>query len=106
MTSKVPDERLRVVDDALDDSKMSGLPAAVQLVVADIAETAREGLSATARMAVLGEMMEVERTALCGPIHAKDSDRHYERRGTTPTLMVLGGRKVPIRRPLMHATDG
>lgn len=108
MTSKVSDEQLRVVDD-LDDIEVSSLPAVVQLAVGDIAEAAREGLlalSVTAGMAVLGEMMEAERTALCGPIHAKDSGGDYERNGTTPTSVVLGGRKVPIRRPRVHATDG
>jgi len=63
-------------------------------------------LSVTAGLAVLGEMMEAERTALCGPVNAKVPGREFVRGGSTATSVVLGGRKVPIRRPRVAATDG
>src|SRR5680860_1193649 len=50
--------------------------------------------------------MESERTVLCGPIHAKDPGREATRGGTTETSVVLGGRRVPIRRPRARRTDG
>jgi transposase-like protein len=57
-------------------------------------------------MAVLAEMMELDRTELCGPRDAKKPDREFVRNGTAPSSVVLGGRRVPIRRPRVAATDG
>jgi len=102
-----------VVDEVADlgdmDEAVSRLPDEVRVALADIAEAAREGLlalSVSCGMAVLAEMMETERTVLCGPIHANDPDRVATRGGTTPTSVVLGSRRVPIRRPRAHRTDG
>ena len=108
MEQNVSDEKARVVEH-VEDTGLSRLPDEVQLALADIASVAREGLlalSVTAGLAVLGEMMEAERTGLCGPRDAKDPGREFGRNGTAPTSVVLGGRKVPIRRPRVHATDG
>ena len=110
MTRNVSEKKLRVVD-VVDEAELgeSRLPDEVQLALADIAHVAREGLlalSVTAGLAVLGEMMEAERTALCGPVHTKEPGRLFTRGGSTPTSVVLGGRKVPIRRPRVAATDG
>jgi transposase-like protein len=108
MEKNVSDEKARVADH-VEDAGLSRLPDEVTLALADIGEVAREGLlalSVTAGLAVLGEMMEAERTGLCGPRDAKDSDRRFGRNGTAPTSVVLGGRKVPIRRPRVHANDG
>ena len=68
MSRNVSDETARVVDH-VDDAGLSRLPDEVLLALADIGEVAREGLlalSVTAGLAVLGEMMEAERTGLCG----------------------------------------
>jgi putative transposase len=95
--------------DGADDEIVAGLPDEVRLALVGIAEAAREGLlalSVTAGMAVLGELMELDRVALCGPRDAKDPNREFVRNGTTPTSVVLGGRRVPIRRPRVTATDG
>ena len=108
MARNISEKKVRVVDEVAD-SELGRLPDEVQLALADIAEIAREGLlalSVSAGLAVLGEMMEVERTGFCGPRDAKDPDRAYVRGGSTPTSVVLGGRKVPIRRPRVAATDG
>lgn len=99
---------VRLVDE-LDDGTVEGLPEAAQLALAGIAEAAREGLlalSVTAGLAVLAEMLELDRTALCGPKDAKNPEREYVRNGTTATSVVLGGRRVPVRRPRVAATDG
>lgn len=102
-----------VVDGVADggdvDETVSRLPDEVQVALADIAEVAREGLlalSVSTGLAVLGEMMEAERTELCGPIHAKDPARVATRGGTTETSVVLGGRRVPVRRPRARWVDG
>lgn len=102
-----------VVDEVADvgdmDQAVGRLPDEVQLVLSDIAGVAREGLlalSVSTGLAVLAEMMETERTGLCGPIHEKNPDRVATRGGSTPTSVVLGGRRVPVRRPRVHRTDG
>ena len=47
-----------------------------------------------------------ERTAPGGLRDAKDPDREFVRNGTMARSVVWGGRKVPIRRPRVAATDG
>lgn len=48
---------------------------------------------------VLEAMLEDDRTAVCGPRYAHQPDRHAYRAGHAPSEVVLGGRKVAIRRP-------
>lgn len=98
-----------VADDGDVDEMVNRLPDEVAVALADIAGVAREGLlalSVSTGLAVLTEMMETERTVLCGPIHAKDPDREATRGGTTQTSVVLGGRRVRVRRPRARRTDG
>ena len=54
---------------------------------------------------VLDVMLEEDRTTLCGPRYAHQSDRSAARAGTVPSEVVLGGRTVAIRRPRVRA-DG
>ena len=108
MEENVSDCEAGVVDRGVDGG-LSRLPDEVRLVLADIGEVAREGLlalSVTAGLAVLSEMMEAERTALCGRRDVKNPGRDFTRGGTTATPVVLGGRRVPIRRPRVAAADG
>ncbi len=107
MEQNVSDMETCVVDH-VEDTGLSRLPDEVALALTDIGEVAREGLlalSVTAGLAVLAEMMEAERTGLCGPRDVKNPDRVFTRGGTTATSVVLGGRKVPIRRPRVAAAD-
>lgn len=48
---------------------------------------------------VLHAMLEADRVALCGRWHAHRADRSASRAGHVPSEVVLGGRKVRIRRP-------
>ena len=66
-------------------------------------QSAFYGLCVNAGKAVLGAMMEAERTALCGPKGVPDSRRTAYRGGHTHTSVVLGGRRIAIRRPRAHA---
>jgi transposase-like protein len=52
---------------------------------------------------VLDAMLEEDRTAICGPRYAHQSDRVATRAGTAVGEVVLGGRKVAIRRPRVRA---
>jgi putative transposase len=52
---------------------------------------------------VLDAMLEEDRTALCGPRDVHDAGRGAARAGTTPSEVVLGGRKVSVQRPRVRA---
>ena len=48
---------------------------------------------------VLEAMLEEDRTAVCGPRYAHQPERQAYRAGHTPSQVVLGGRKIAMRRP-------
>lgn len=50
-------------------------------------------------------MLEEDRTAICGRRYAHDADRRASRAGAVSSEVVLGGRKVAVRRPRVRA-DG
>jgi putative transposase len=52
-----------------------------------------------AGLQVLQEMLEADRAAMCGPRYQHRRQRQVSRAGTTASEVVLGGRKVAIRRP-------
>src|SRR2546422_971032 len=55
---------------------------------------------------VFTAMLEEDRTAICGPRYAHEPDRPASRAGTTPSEVVLGGRKVLIQRPRVRTEAG
>ncbi|HKN58540.1 MAG TPA: transposase, partial [Gemmatimonadaceae bacterium] len=57
------------------------------------------------RVKVLTTMLEADRTAICGPRYQHQIERKATRAGTVPSEVVLGGRKVQIRRPRVRAND-
>jgi putative transposase len=52
---------------------------------------------------VLETMLEEDRTRICGPRYTHDAARHASRAGTVGSEVVLGGRKVALRRPRVRA---
>jgi putative transposase len=52
---------------------------------------------------VLEAMLDEDRTAVCGPRYVHRADRAAVRAGTTRSDVVLGGRKVQVRRPRVRA---
>ena len=75
----------------------------------DIAAVAREGLlamSVAVGLQVMAELMDDEVTAVVGPKHAKLTDRTAVRHASTAGSVVLGGRKITVRRPRARTTDG
>jgi putative transposase len=60
-------------------------------------------LAVRAGLQVLEAMMEEDRVAICGPRYAHDPDRGASRAGTVASEVVLGGRKVAMRRPRVRA---
>jgi transposase-like protein len=63
------------------------------------------GLCINAGQAVLGAMMEVERTALCGAKGVPAAERSAYRGGHTRSSVVLGGRRIAIARPRARAIE-
>jgi len=60
-------------------------------------------LAVRSGLKVLETMLEEDRTAVCGPRYAHQVDRVATRMGTVASEVVLGGRKVPLRRPRVRA---
>jgi putative transposase len=85
------------------------LPEAVQVAMADLAGTVREGLLAFAvgtGLQVMQVMMEHDVTALAGPKGRWNPDRVAKRHGYDDGEASLGGRRVPLRRPRVRSADG
>jgi putative transposase len=55
---------------------------------------------------VFTTMLEEDRTGICGPRYAHEPERPASRAGTTPSEVVLGGRKVAIQRPRVRTAAG
>ena len=60
-------------------------------------------LAVASGLKVLTTMLEADRTAICGPRYAHLTERAASRAGTVAGEVVLGGRKVQIRRPRVRA---
>jgi hypothetical protein len=85
------------------------VPDTVSVALAELAGELREGLlalAAGAGLQVLAALMEEDPTAVCGPKGRHDPERTAARHGTGPGSVPLGGRRVPVTRPRIRATDG
>ena len=56
-------------------------------------------------MSVLMALLEQEREELCGARYRHDSKRRASRAGYAPGELVLGGRRVTVKRPRMRSSD-
>ncbi len=94
----------RTVDRAgqVDSSLQRHLPL-VDVLVDTRAELME--LAVASGLQVLHTMLEDDRTAICGRRYQHQADRQASRAGTVPSEVVLGGRKVQIRRPRVR-TEG
>src|SRR3954470_4582959 len=63
-------------------------------------------LAVASGLKVLQAMLEDDRTAICGPRYQHQAERTASRAGTVASEVVLGGRKVEIRRPRVRADGG
>ncbi len=85
------------------------LPEAVSIALAELAGDVQEGLLAMAvgtGLQVMAAMMSVDVEAVCGPKGKHDPNRTAVRHGAGDGSVTLGGRRVPVQRPRMRATDG
>jgi putative transposase len=87
----------------------SAVPERVSVAMAEIAENMGEGLLALAvgaGLQVMAALMEADVTALAGPKGRHDGARTAVRHGHERGSVTLGGRRVPVTRPRVRATDG
>src|SRR6266699_1268796 len=85
------------------------IPAEVSVALAEIAESATEGLlalSVGAGLQVMQALMEESVVALAGPKGRHDPDRAAVRHGHEQGSVTLGGRRVGVKRPRVRAADG
>jgi len=95
----------------MNDAAAMGLavPQAVTVAMAELAADVQEGLLAMAvgtGLQVMAAMMNADVEASCGPKGKHDPGRAAVRHGTEAGSVTLGGRRVPVTRPRMRATDG
>jgi len=86
-----------------------GVPQAVTVAMGELVADVREGLLAMAvgtGLQVMAAMMDADVAAVCGPKGRHDANRQAVRHGGERGSVTLGGRRVPIERPRMRATDG
>lgn len=55
---------------------------------------------------VFAEMLEEDRSVLCGPRHQPSSDRQAYRHGHDEGSLVFGGRKIRLRKPRVRSVEG
>jgi putative transposase len=91
------------------DASALAMPEQVSVAMDEIAADMREGLLALAGGAglqVMGQLMEADVSAVCGPRGKHDRNRAATRHGNEAGSVTLGGRRVPVSRPRVRATDG
>ena len=85
------------------------VPEQVVVSMAEIAESAKEGLLALAvgtGLQVMAAMFAEDAERLCGPGGRHNPDRAGYRHGSEAGSVTLGGRRVPVIRPRVRAADG
>jgi putative transposase len=85
------------------------IPEQVVVSMAEIAESAKEGLLALAvgtGLQVMAAMFAEDAGRLCGPDGKHNRDRAGYRHGTGEGSVTLGGRRLPVTRPRVRAADG
>jgi transposase-like protein len=91
------------------DTSQPAVPDTVSVALAELAGEMREGLLALAvgtGLQVMAALMEADVTAACGQKGRHDPERAATRHGRGAGSVTLGGRRVPVERPRMRATDG
>jgi putative transposase len=83
-----------------------GQDEVIQLGLAGVVRRGLRELVFDAGMARLHQVLEEERTAVCGPRYAQVPERQARRMGHAPSELVLGGRLVQVSRPRARTLDG
>lgn len=81
-------------------------PAQLQLPLREFVREALFDTVIVSGLGFVGEVLEEERTALCGPRYQHDPQRMAQRAGLVPSSLSLGGRRVGVARPRVRSVDG
>jgi putative transposase len=85
------------------------VPDQVIVSMAEVAESAKEGLLALAvgtGLQVMSAIFDADAAVLCGPEGRHNPDRVGYRHGAEAGSVTLGGRRIPVTRPRVRAADG
>jgi putative transposase len=91
------------------EAKKDGMLPRRQLTLTAMLVTLRRGLRefvVEAGMQALEGLLEDERTMVCGPRYRHDENRRAVRGGHARGELVMGGRRVSVRRPRARSSDG
>ena len=91
------------------ETEQVSVPAEVTVALAELTGQVQEGLLALAvatGLSVMGQLMEADVAELAGPKGAHQPGRVAVRHGSGAGSVTLGGRRVPVVRPRVRATDG
>lgn len=78
----------------------------LQLPLRDMVREALFDTVIVAGVGFVGEVLEEERTVLCGRRYQRDPQRQALRAGWLASSLSLGGRRVEIERPRVRSVDG
>lgn len=78
----------------------------LQLELGDVMRRDLREFVISAGVAALSAVLEEERTAIVGPRYAHLPTRQARRSGSAPGELVLGGRRVRVRRPRARTVEG
>ena len=109
-TNTTTQERARsAVPGRAAEAPVPVVPEVVSVAMSEIAADVREGLLAMAvgaGLQVMAAMMAADVDAVCGPRGRHDPERTATRHGSEAGSVTLGGRRLPVRRPRVRASDG
>lgn len=91
------------------ETRTAERPATRQVPLVDVVidtKAALLELAVASGLQVLTALLEEDRTALCGPRYRHGTGQPAHRAGTVASEVVLGGRKVAIRRPRVRDGAG
>jgi putative transposase len=91
------------------DTSQPAVPEMVSVALGELVGEVREGLLVLAvgtGLQVMTALMEADVTAACGIKGRHDPARTATRHGHGAGSVSLGGRRLPVERPRMRATDG
>ena len=78
----------------------------LQLELGDVMRRDLREFVISAGVAALAAVLEEERTAVAGPRYAHLPTRQARRAGSAPGELVMGGRRVQVRRPRARTVEG
>lgn len=88
------------------DGRKAGEPGQLWLRLPGLVREALYDTVIGTGLACVSEVLEAERARLCGTRYQHQTQRQALRAGTVASSLVLGGRRVNVRRPRVRSVDG